>query len=68
VHFSALSLVLCVAVMAGWAAAGWFCLRCARRRARYRAEWTRAAAGLRNLDDELDRLWAAELRRIRGYP
>jgi len=68
VHFSALSLMLCVAVMAGWAAAGWFCLRFARRQARYRAEWARAAAGLRDLDDELDRLWAAELRRIRGYP
>ncbi len=68
VHFSALSLALCIAVTAGWSAAAWYCLRCARQRARDRAEWARAAAGLRDLDDELDRLWAAELRRIRGYP
>jgi hypothetical protein len=68
VHVSVLSLALCAAVAAGWAAAGWFCLRCDRRRARYRAEWARAAAGLRDLDAELDQVWAVELRRIRGYP
>jgi hypothetical protein len=68
VHVSVLSLALCAAVAAGWAAVGWYCLRCARRRARYRAEWVRAAAGLRDLDAELDHVWATELRRIRGYP
>jgi hypothetical protein len=68
VHFSALNLALCAAVVAGWAAVGWYCMRCARRRARHRAEWARAAAGLRDLDAELDGVWAAELRRIRRYP
>jgi hypothetical protein len=68
VHVSALSLALCTAVAAGWAAVGWYCWRCPRRRARYRADWARAAAGLRDLDAELDALWAAELRRIRRYP
>jgi len=54
--------------VAALAAAGWFYLRCARQSARYRAEWARAAAGLRDLDEELERVWVAELRRIRGYP
>jgi hypothetical protein len=68
VHFSALNLALCAAFGAGWAAVGWYCWRCARRRARQHAEWAGAAAGLRDLDAELDRVWAAELRRIWGYP
>ena len=67
-RFSALDLTLCVVLVAALAAAGWFYLRCARQSARYRAEWARAAAGLRDLDEELERVWVAELRRIRGYP
>ena len=68
VRFSALDLTLCVVLVAALAAAGWFYLRRARQSARYRAEWARAVAGLRDLDEELERVWAAELRRIRGYP
>ncbi len=63
-HFSVLSPVPCVVVAAGWATVGWYCCRAARRRGRRRAGWARAAAELRDLDDELDRAWEAELERI----
>ncbi len=62
-RFGVLSLALCAAFVAAWAAAGWYCWRGARGRARQRAEWARAAAGLRRLDEHLDRVWAAESRR-----
>lgn len=64
-HFSVLNLVLCVAVPAIWTAVGWYCRHGERRRARHRAEWARAAPGLRDLETGLEQVWAAESRRTR---
>lgn len=66
-HFSMLTLILCVVVATGWATVGWYGRRAARRRGRRRAEWARVAAELRDLDEELDRAWEAELERIWRY-
>jgi hypothetical protein len=62
-RFGVLSLAFCAAFVAAWAAVGWYCWLGARRRARHLAEWARVAAGLRDLDEHLDRVWKAELRR-----
>lgn len=57
-HFILLTVVLCVA-LAGAAGAIACCCRDARRRGQRQAEWARLAPGLRGLDEELDRIWAA---------
>lgn len=63
-HIGILNLALCAAFAAAWAAVGCYYWHGERRRARHQAEWAWAAAGLRPLDAHLDRVWAAELRRI----
>lgn len=64
VHIGIVDLALCAVFAAAWAAVGWYCWHGERRRARQQAEWAWVAAGLRRLDAHLDRVWAAELRRI----
>jgi hypothetical protein len=39
-----------------------------RRRERAQREWESVAEGLRDLDADLDRAWAAELRRHNPHP
>jgi hypothetical protein len=64
-QLSVLNAVLFSAFIVGWAAVAIYCLFGDRRRHRQRSEWAKAAAGLRRLDSELDRVWAAETRRGR---
>jgi hypothetical protein len=64
-QLNVLSLVLCSVIPMGGAAVGWYCLRGERRRASRDAQWAQAAAGLRELEEELNRVWTAELGRMR---
>jgi hypothetical protein len=61
-----MTVAVLVPIVIGWAAvAGYWYVVMHRRRQR-RAEWKAAAAGLRDLDRELDRVWASKrLRRRR---
>jgi hypothetical protein len=67
VHFTVLAVVLCAALVAAASAVARCCLRGARRRERQRAEWEQVAPGLLELDDELDRMWAAEQEWLRRH-
>lgn len=61
-----MTVAVLVPIVIGWAAVAGYCYAVMRRRRQRRAEWEAAAAGLRDLDRELDRLWAREqLRRRR---
>lgn len=67
-HVSLLSLVICVIVAAAAIAVCGHRRAAARRREKERGEWARMAAELRDLDKDLDRLWAVEKERIsRGW-
>ena len=59
-HFSLLSLETCIVVMTAAAGVWCYCWLAARRRARHHREWARLAARFRDLDEDLDRVWAAE--------
>lgn len=67
VHISLLSLVSCVLLAA--AAGGMWChnRRVERRRDSHRDEWARLSAELRDLDEALDQIWAAEQERVRRH-
>lgn len=70
-HLGLLSLMACLAVLAGAGAVGGYCLLAARRRGRqggrHRDEWARVSAGLREMDRELDEVWRAEQGRARRW-
>ena len=57
-----LSLVLCVVVTIAAAGVWCYCWLTARRRDRQHREWARLAARLRGVDEDLDRVWAADER------
>lgn len=65
------SVLLMYVALAAAAVAAAAIAYCARRRAvrgeRQRAEWARLAPGLRHLDEELNRTWAAEQERMRRH-
>jgi hypothetical protein len=54
-----------VPIVIGWAAVAGYWYAAMRRRRQRHAEWEAAAAGLRDPDRELDRLWASERLRRR---
>lgn len=59
-----MTVAVLVPIVIGWAAvAGYWYL--VMRRRQWRAEWEATAAGLRELDRELDRVWASERFRHR---
>lgn len=58
------TLALVALIVAGWAAVAGYWYRALRRRRQRREEWDATAAGLRDLDAELDAVWASE--RLRG--
>jgi hypothetical protein len=60
VHFSLLSLEMCIVVTTAAAGVWCYCWLAARRRDRQHREWARLAARLRDLDEDLDRVWATE--------
>ena len=62
-HFSLLSLEMCIAVTTAAAAVWCYCWLADRHRDRQHREWARLAARLRDLDEDLDRVWAAEKER-----
>jgi len=51
---------MCIVVMTAAAGVWCYCWLAARRRARHHREWARLAARFRDLDEDLDRVWAAE--------
>jgi hypothetical protein len=59
-HFSMLSVVLCVVMASAAAAVAAYCWRAARRRRGHRRDWERLAPELRDLDEDLDRMWRME--------
>jgi hypothetical protein len=61
-HYILLTVVVLSAALAAAASAVVCYCRAARRRVRRRAEWARLAPGLRGLDEELERIWAAGQR------
>jgi hypothetical protein len=68
VHFSLLSLVMCLVVATAAACVWCFCWLAARRRRRHHDEWARLSDPLRDLDVHLDRVWAAEKERTWRHP
>ncbi len=58
-HVTVLDGVLFAIVMMGWGAVGCYCLRAARRSARFEARWAALTTNreLWDLDAELDRVW-----------
>jgi hypothetical protein len=54
---------MCIVVTAAAAGVWCYCWLAARRRGRQQCEWARLAAWLRDLDEDLDRVWAAEKER-----
>jgi hypothetical protein len=61
-----MTVAVLVPIVIGWAAVAGYCYVVMHRRRQWRAEWEAAAAGLRDLDRQLDRVWASErLRRRR---
>lgn len=52
-------------IVIGWAAVAGYWYVVMLRRRQWRAEWEAAAAGMRDLDRELDRVWERERRRRR---
>jgi hypothetical protein len=51
---------MCIVVATAAAVVWWYCWLAARRRDRQDREWARLATRLRDLDEDLDRVWAAE--------
>lgn len=62
-HFSLLSLEMCIVVMTAAAGVWCYCWLAARRRDSQHREWARLATWLWDLDEDLDRAWAAEKKR-----
>ena len=54
---------MCIAVTTAAAAVWCYCWLADRHRDRQHREWARLAARLRDLDEDLDRVWAAEKER-----
>jgi hypothetical protein len=67
VQSSVLTLIACTPILVAWLAVFGYRSRATRRRRREQAEWTWLAAGLSELDAELDRAWTDEQDRIRRY-
>jgi hypothetical protein len=61
-----LTAIACTPIVAGWLGVCVSRYLPGRRRVHAR-QWTRIAAGLSELDAELDRAWAEEQERIRRY-
>ena len=62
----AVTVALLALIVTGWAAVAVYWCRALHRRRQRREEWEATAAGLRDLEAELDQVWAAEhLRRRR---
>jgi hypothetical protein len=68
VHFSLLSVEMCVVVTTAAAGVWCYCWLAARRRGGNQREWARLAARLRDLDEDLDRVRAAEKERTQRHP
>jgi hypothetical protein len=66
-HISLLSVVLIVAVVAGWIAVGGYWYRAVRRRRHRDAEWDAIVVHLRDLDADLEHVWLSELDRSWPY-
>jgi len=64
-QYSMLNVALFLVVVTGWTAVWVYCRVAAHGRARRHAEWTAMAAGMCQLDAELDRAWAVEVRQRR---
>jgi hypothetical protein len=60
VYFSMSGLVLVVLIASAATSVGCYCWRAARRRRRHRCEWARLAIELKDPNDDLDWVWAAE--------
>ena len=60
------TVALLVPIVIGWAAVAGYWYVAVRRRRQRDAEWEATAAGLRDLDRELDQVWANE--RLRRRP
>ena len=60
------TVALLALIVTGWAAVAVYWFRALRRRRQRREEWEATAAGLRDLEAELNQVWATEhLRRRR---
>jgi hypothetical protein len=59
---------MCVLVTTAAAGMWCYCWLFARRRDRQHREWARLTARLRDLDEDLDRVWAAEKERTQRNP
>lgn len=66
-HIGLLSVVLIVAVVAGWIAVGGYWYRAVRRRRHHDAEWDAIVVHLKDLDADLERVWLSELDRTWPY-
>jgi hypothetical protein len=62
-----LTAIACAPILAGWLAVHAHRYLSGRRERRENAEWAQLAAGLAELDADLDRTWAAEQERMRRY-
>lgn len=64
---SVLTAIACTPIVAGWLAVGVCQFLSVRRRRLHGRQWALLAAGLSELDAELDRTWTEEQERIRRY-
>ena len=62
-----LTAIACAPILAGWLAVHAHRYLSGRREQRENAEWAQLAAGLAELDADLDRTWTAEQERMRRY-